>query len=154
MGKQRAALVLVVMLLMLFAGWWGVAALQKTSSTSGATAAIPTHTTTKLPAYIAATLPLTIVHSKTKGVDTYGGTLTVHAGCSVLSSGISATGQHPAHITAVLTLKETAIPCSGTATTSSSTFAVSFEHTDTAVPVFDGVMLNGALAAYSLVEKN
>ncbi len=134
MGKQRGALVLAALLVLIIFGWWKLSTLQTPPSAASHTSIV-------------------IHHTLVDGANVYSGLLESAGVCKTISSGISASGQSPAHIMLLLATA----PHPGTCTLPANPpddFSVSFQSTDTHAPVLNGVVLNGAAVAYTLVESN
>ena len=147
MGKHRGSILLIILLLILILGWWLLATMHAGPSQPATQAAsVATSTTTTL----AITLPLIVHHSTAGGEDTYSGLLEPSGLCASISSGISSSGQNPAHIILLLSAGTTT-PCAN-ATSTSDDFSLSFQNTHGMNSVLNGVMFNGTAIPYTLVE--
>lgn len=147
--KAHGVLVLVLLIALLIGGWWALAFFRTPASTAQNIPnekSVPTATTS------AFMLPIVVTHSSTKGVHSYTGSVTSSNACGIKSSGISISGTNPAHVTVLL--EASSGECEAVATTSQSTFEVSFKTTGRADPILDSVVVDGHEVSHTLVRGN
>lgn len=144
--KAHGILVLVLIIAVLIGGWWAIAFFRTPTAAQPITQVPPT-----VPEPIF-TLPITVSHSFQNGTHFYSGTVVSKSACGIKSSGISLTGINPAHVT--LILEASSGVCADVATTSQSTFSVSFKTSGEKTPILDKVTVNGGEVSHTLEHAN
>lgn len=90
-----------------------------------------------------------IHHSNKSGVNTYSGSLALSSSCDSLGSGIQTVGVNPPRVTLMLdVIPGGSCPSGGG---SQQSFSISI-HSAAAIPVFDGLLINGIVASSSVIE--
>lgn len=146
MLKEVGAFSLIIFLFVILAAWWAVSSFQPFHS-SVATV----HSTSGSDSEFVHLNPITIYHSQLKGSEVYSGSVTIPA-CDEFLTGISASGQAPAHLRLSFKVTKATEPCP-TPGVSPIPFNVSFSSSkSSAKPILDSVDVNNAAATFSIVE--
>lgn len=145
MLKEVGAFSLIIFLFVILAAWWAVSSFK------------PLHPSTSNYSSVAGGRelvhldPITIYHSQLKGSEVYSGSVTIPS-CDEFLTGISASGQAPAHLHLSFQVTKASVPCQ-TPGVSPIPFNVSFSSSkNSAKPILDSVDVNNAAATFSIVE--
>lgn len=139
MGKHRGALVLIVLMLCLVGGWWLLARSTDSSQISVAQTTLSVHT------------PVEVHHIQNGRTHQYMGTTTISGGCATLASGISSTGENPPHVVLLLDTHASS-DCPHSRASEQLPFSISLDTAAAEIPVFGGILSNGAPLSFTLIE--
>ena len=126
---------LVLLFVCIFAFWWGIAVLAQNNNV----ASVP-----YAPEGVSG--PVAVRITSANNTYTYSGSVPLASPCDELGEGIAVNGQHPPHITVLLTLMKPSVACAQASDGSSSEpFSVSVSVASGTKAVLDGLTVNGII---------
>ena len=145
MKRKRSLPALLALFVVVFA-LWTLSYGTKTSSTPAAAASGEFSQAPYTPSQ-----PVEIHHKVVQKVHTYQGALSITTPCGTLGAGVSSTGSGTPHVSLALRVMQER-GCTQQPGLVSEPFAVSLVQEGSAAPVFDGLTINGASVAYTLID--
>lgn len=146
MVKSRGILLLIVLLLSLLVIWWGVVSVVQKK---------PMHTDTQYTPHRAAVSsfsPIIVHHAWQDGMHTYSGSLSAFSPCDSMAVGMIAHGSNPGRIELTFTRTPAIGSCTKNTQTNDS-FSLSYTAKKSSPPVFEGIIVDGKAAPFSLIEN-
>ena len=153
MKKEVGAFALIIFGFVVLVTWWAVSAFQVPRDTYQIAVGHPvTKVASDVDDAYALPAPVQIYYSKKNGTNTYTGSLTIPS-CDNFLTGISATGNQPAHLRLSFTITRDTTSCGAATPTLAVPFSVTYSSNKSSKkPIVDGVDINNAAAAFSVIE--
>ena len=152
MKKEVAAFTFIIFGFVVLVTWWAVSAFQIPPEANQIQIAT-NHAVSDVDDRYALTAPVQIYHTDSHGTNVYTGSLTIPS-CDNFLTGISASGNQPAHLRLSFTITRQDATCGAPSPTLAVPFSVTYSSTkSTKKPIVDGVDVNNTAAAFSVIES-